>query len=142
MQTKPVQSLVTASSHRATECAASGISPMPSAFTVKCFDVPCLHIDTEEKETNKTFCSVCLKGGGGRRKNFISLFCVAKLPTRAHSKRAELGTEHSKHLKHKTGEWPTPWTQSLVITFPKKGNLQQCQNYQRSASSVTQAKSC
>ena len=28
-----------------------------------------------------------------------------------------------------TGEWPTTWTQSLVITFPKKGNLQQCQNY-------------
>ena len=28
-----------------------------------------------------------------------------------------------------TGEWPTPWTQSLVITSPKKGNLQQCQNY-------------
>ena len=27
-----------------------------------------------------------------------------------------------------TGEWPTPWTQSLVITLPKKGNLQQCQN--------------
>ena len=27
------------------------------------------------------------------------------------------------------GEWPTPWTQSLVITLPKKGNLQQCQNY-------------
>ena len=27
-----------------------------------------------------------------------------------------------------TGEWPTPWTQSLVITLPKKGNLQ-CQNY-------------
>ena len=25
-----------------------------------------------------------------------------------------------------TGEWPTPWTQSLVITLPKKGNLQQC----------------
>ena len=22
-----------------------------------------------------------------------------------------------------------PWTQSLVITFPNKGNLQQCQNY-------------
>ena len=22
------------------------------------------------------------------------------------------------------------WTQSLVITFPKKGNLQKCQNYQ------------
>ena len=28
-----------------------------------------------------------------------------------------------------TGEWPTPWTQSLVITLPTKGNLQQCQNY-------------
>ena len=28
-----------------------------------------------------------------------------------------------------TGEWPNPWTQSLVITLPKKGNLQQCQNY-------------
>ena len=29
-----------------------------------------------------------------------------------------------------TGEWPTPWTQSLVVTLPKNGNLQQCQNYQ------------
>ena len=29
----------------------------------------------------------------------------------------------------KTGEWPTPWTQSLIITLPKKGNLQLCQNY-------------
>ena len=29
-----------------------------------------------------------------------------------------------------TGKWPTQWTQSLVIAFPKKGNLQQCQNYQ------------
>ena len=28
-----------------------------------------------------------------------------------------------------TEEWPTPWIQSLVITLPKKGNLQQCQNY-------------
>ena len=28
-----------------------------------------------------------------------------------------------------TGERPTPWTQSLVNTLPKKGNLQQCQNY-------------
>ena len=28
-----------------------------------------------------------------------------------------------------TREWPTPWNQSLVITLPKKGNLQQCQNY-------------
>ena len=24
----------------------------------------------------------------------------------------------------RTGEWPTPWTQSLIITLPKKGNLQ------------------
>ena len=29
----------------------------------------------------------------------------------------------------KIGEWPTTWTQSLVITLPKKGNLQLCQNY-------------
>ena len=29
----------------------------------------------------------------------------------------------------RTREWPTPWIQSLVITLPKKGNLQQCQNY-------------
>ena len=29
----------------------------------------------------------------------------------------------------KTGEWPTTWTQSLVITFPKKSNFQLCQNY-------------
>ena len=28
----------------------------------------------------------------------------------------------------RTGEWPTPWTQSLIITLPKKGNLQLCQN--------------
>ena len=28
-----------------------------------------------------------------------------------------------------TGDWQTPWKQSLVITLPKKGNLQKCQNY-------------
>ena len=28
-----------------------------------------------------------------------------------------------------TGEWPIPWTQSLVITLPQKGNLQRCENY-------------
>ena len=28
-----------------------------------------------------------------------------------------------------TREWPTPWTQSLVITLLNKGDLQQCQNY-------------
>ena len=27
------------------------------------------------------------------------------------------------------GEWPTPCTQLLVITLPKKDILQQCQNY-------------
>ena len=37
-----------------------------------------------------------------------------------------------------TGEWPTSWTQSLVITLPKKGNLQQCQNY-RTISLVSHA---
>ena len=34
-------------------------------------------------------------------------------------------------------EWPTPWIQSLVITLPKKGNLQQCQNY-RTISLISQ----
>ena len=29
----------------------------------------------------------------------------------------------------RTEEWPTPWTQSLIITLPKKGNLQLCQSY-------------
>ena len=29
----------------------------------------------------------------------------------------------------RTGEWPTPWTPSLIIALPKKGNLQLCQNY-------------
>ena len=29
----------------------------------------------------------------------------------------------------RTGEWPTPWTHSLIITLPKKGKLQLCQNY-------------
>ena len=29
----------------------------------------------------------------------------------------------------RTGEWPTSWTQSLVIALPKYGNLQLCQNY-------------
>ena len=28
-----------------------------------------------------------------------------------------------------TGDWPVPWTQSLIITVPKKGSLQLCQNY-------------
>ena len=29
----------------------------------------------------------------------------------------------------RTGEWPTTWLQSLIITLPKQGNLQLCQNY-------------
>ena len=29
----------------------------------------------------------------------------------------------------RTGEWPTLWTQSLVIALPKNSNLQLCQNY-------------
>ena len=29
----------------------------------------------------------------------------------------------------RTGEWPTPWTQSLVIALPKNSNLQLSQNY-------------
>ena len=33
----------------------------------------------------------------------------------------------------RTGEWPTPWTQSLIITLPKKGNLQLCQIYRTSS---------
>ena len=28
-----------------------------------------------------------------------------------------------------TRKWPTPWIQPLIITLPKKGNLQLCQNY-------------
>ena len=38
----------------------------------------------------------------------------------------------------KAGEWPTTWTQSLVITLPKKGNLQLCQNsYYRTISLIS-----
>ena len=29
----------------------------------------------------------------------------------------------------KSGKWPKSWTQSLIIALPKKGNLQQCNNY-------------
>ena len=40
------------------------------------------------------------------------------------------GRNHRSHDNlQQTGEWSTPWTQSLVVTLPKKGNLQQCQNY-------------
>ena len=43
---------------------------------------------------------------------------------------AELGQETMKDVLTeicnriwRTGEWPTPWTQLLIITFPTKGNL-------------------
>ena len=29
----------------------------------------------------------------------------------------------------RTGEWPTPWTQSLIITLPKKSNIRLRQKY-------------
>ena len=35
-----------------------------------------------------------------------------------------------------TGKWPTQWTQSLIITLPKKGNLQMCQNYRTIADDI------
>ena len=35
-----------------------------------------------------------------------------------------------------TGEWLILWNQSLIMTLPKKGNLQQCKNY------ATRVKSC
>ena len=37
--------------------------------------------------------------------------------------------DHNLQKIWKIGEWPTTWTKSLVITLPKKGNLQLCQNY-------------
>ena len=42
----------------------------------------------------------------------------------------------------RTEEWPTPWTQSLIITLSRKGNLQLCRTTKLSASSVIRAKSC
>ena len=41
-----------------------------------------------------------------------------------------------------TGESPTPWTQSLSITFPRKANCSSARTTKQSASPVTQAKSC
>ena len=42
----------------------------------------------------------------------------------------------------RTGEWPTLWTQSSVITLPEKGNLQQCWNYQMISLISHRTKSC
>ena len=41
-----------------------------------------------------------------------------------------------------TGEWPTPWTQSLVIALPKKAICSSVRTTKLSASPATQAKSC
>ena len=41
-----------------------------------------------------------------------------------------------------TGEWLTTWIQSLVITLPKKCNLQLCQNTEPSALSAILVRSC
>ena len=40
-----------------------------------------------------------------------------------------------------TGKWPTPWTQSVVITLPKKATCGSARTTERLASSATQAKS-
>jgi len=32
------------------------------------------------------------------------------------------------NLTLKTGEWPTKWTESIVIPLPKKGNIRKCEN--------------
>ena len=38
-------------------------------------------------------------------------------------------TEICIYNVQRTGEWPIPWTQPLIITLPKTDNLQLCQNY-------------
>ncbi|GFR89399.1 RNA-directed DNA polymerase from mobile element jockey [Elysia marginata] len=40
-----------------------------------------------------------------------------------------MGDFNAKEDILQTGVWPKPWTQSLVITLPKTGNLKLCQNY-------------
>ena len=40
------------------------------------------------------------------------------------------------------GEWPCPWTQSLIITLPKKATYSSTRTTELSASSVFRAKSC
>ena len=42
----------------------------------------------------------------------------------------------------KTGEWPTTWTPSLVITHPKKGNLHCARTTEPSALSAILVRSC
>ena len=40
------------------------------------------------------------------------------------------------------GEWPTPWTQSLIITLSKRATCSSARTTELSASSVIRAKSC
>ena len=42
----------------------------------------------------------------------------------------------------RTGEWPTPWTQSLIITLLKRATYSSARTTELSASSVIQAESC
>ena len=42
----------------------------------------------------------------------------------------------------RTGEWPTSWTQTLIITLQKRANCSSARTTELSASSVIQAKSC
>ena len=42
----------------------------------------------------------------------------------------------------RTGEWPTPWTQSLIITLPKKATYSPARTTEPSGPSVTRAKPC
>ena len=41
-----------------------------------------------------------------------------------------------------TGEWPTPWTQSLIITLPRKATYNYAKTTVPSARSVIQVRSC
>ena len=40
----------------------------------------------------------------------------------------------------RTGEWPTPWTQSLIITFPKRAAY--CSVITTDPSALSASKSC
>ena len=42
----------------------------------------------------------------------------------------------------RTGECPTPWTQSLIITLPKRATCSSARTTEVTVSSVIRAKSC
>ena len=57
---------------------------------------------------------------------------VGKIPSELLKNGGEVTTTVMTAICQKiweTKEWPKEWTQSLVIPVPKKGNLEQCQNY-------------